>query len=606
MVAQQPSSSQPQQPQADETVVVTGTFEPMPLEELQRSVQAIVVQEAPLLFSSTVDYLRLDPSVDLRERAPGGVQADLSIRGSTFGQSLVLIDGLRVNDAQTGHHNLDLPIPLDSISRIEVLHGAGSTFYGADAMGGAVNFLTAPPGMSEFRIRAGLGNFGYNEQRVVASYATKTWSEQLTADRSFSTGFVSDRDFRNAAVSSETHFTTALGGTMLLLSTADRPFGANQFYGPFDSWERTKGWFVALTQDLGKQTAFDFGYRRHSDEFILLREAPSVYENNHVTDSWQASLRRHDDVTQNTTISYGVDGYRDQIDSNNLGYHGRNRGAVYAAVDFRALRRFSVSLGAREETYNGAKGQFAPSASAGYWVTSSFKLRGAVSRGFRIPTYTDLYYSDPANVGNPALKPESAWSYEGGFDWNAGGRVALAATGFHRRERNGIDYVKCGTGFTFDVSTGACVASSGGADVWHAYNIDNLNFSGAEVLLRYKWTEKHELDVGYTGIYGTQNALHGLQSQYVFNYPSHNAYAGWQGSLAYGVVARTRLGLTQRYARDPYPLWDFAIARGEGKVRPYLQFTNLTNTSYQEIDGVAMPGRAVIGGFELAIFQRKR
>ncbi len=178
---------------------------------------------------------------------------------------------------------------------------------------------------------------------------------------------------------------------------------------------------------------FDFGYRRHSDQFILVREDPSIYENNHVTDSWQAALRRHDDVAQNTRISYGAEGYRDEIDSNNLGHHGRNRGAIYAAVDFRALRRFSVSLGTREESYNGARGQFTPSASTAYWISSSFKVRGAVSRAFRIPTYTDLYYSDPANVGNPNLRPESAWSYEGGFDWNSGGRVSVSATGCRLR-----------------------------------------------------------------------------------------------------------------------------------------------------------------------------
>ena len=349
---------------------MTGTFEPIPLQETQPSVMSINVQQAPLLFSSDVDYLRMDPSIDLQERASGGVQADLSIRGSTFGQTLVLIDGLRVNDTQTGRHNLDLPIPLGSIDRIEVLHGAGSTFYGADAMGGAVNFITAPAAISQFRIRAGIGNFGYNEQRAVASYSAQKWSEEVTAGRSFSTGFMPDRDFRSAAASSETHFRSALGGTTILLSGADRPFGATQFYGPFDSWERTKGWFASLTQDLGKRTVFDFGYRRHSDEFILLREAPSVYENNHVTDSWQASLRRHDEVAQNTTVSYGVEGYRDQIDSNNLGYHVRNRGAVYAAVDFRALRRFSVSLGARRSRITG--------------LGDSSHLRPALPTGFRL------------------------------------------------------------------------------------------------------------------------------------------------------------------------------------------------------------------------------
>jgi outer membrane cobalamin receptor len=604
--AQTQTGSTPATPKPDQTVVVTGTFEPMPLEEIQRSVMAIDVQQAPLLFSSDVDYLRLDPSIDLQERAPDGVQADLSIRGSTFGQTLVLIDGLRVNDAQTGHHNLDLPIPLDSISRIEVLHGAGSTFYGADAMGGAVNFITAPAAVSEFRIRAGAGNFGYNEERAVASYETKQWSEEVTGDRSFSTGFMPDRDFRSTAISSETHFNTTLGGTTILLSSADRPFGASQFYGPYDSWERTKGWFAAFTQDLGKQTVFYFGYRRHTDEFVLLRDDPSVYENNHVTESWQASLRRHDDVTQNTIVSYGVEGYRDQIDSNNLGHHGRNWGAVYAAVDFRALKRFSVSLGAREESYDGTRGQFTPSASAAYWISSKVKVRGAASRAFRIPTYTDLYYSDPANVGNPNLRPESAWSYEGGVDWNSGERISFSATGFHRDERNGIDYVKCQPGFLFDITNGSCAASAGAMDLWHAYNIDNLHFTGVETLLRYRPSQHEEFDLGYSGIYGAQQALNGLISQYVFNYPTHNAYAAWQGSLGYGLTARTRIGVVQRYERDAYPLWDFSIAREDGRIRPYLQLTNLTNTSYQEIQGIAMPGRAVIGGVELVVFSKKR
>jgi outer membrane cobalamin receptor len=599
-----PSSSSTQSPSPDETIVVTGTFEPLPLSELQRSVMSIDLQEAPLLFTSDVDYLRLDPSVDLRERAPGGVQADLSIRGSTFGQTLVLIDGLRVNDAQTGHHNLDLPIPLDSIARIEVLHGAGSTFFGADAMGGAVNFITAPPAATEFRLRAGAGNFGYNEERAVASYATKRWSESITGDRSFSTGFMTDRDYRSAAISSETRLLTALGNTSLLVATADRPFGANQFYGPFNSFERTKGWFASITQDLGTQTIFDFGFRRHTDQFILLRDQPSVYENNHVTESWQAALRRHDDLSKNFVLSYGAEGFRDQIDSNNLGHHGRNRGAVYAAGDFRALNRFSFSVGAREETYNGARGQFSPSASAAYFVSPKLKLRGAVSRAFRIPTYTDLYYSDPANVGNPNLLPESAWSYEGGVDWNSGGRLSFTATGFRRNERNGIDYVKCAPGSLFQ--NGTCFASPGANDPWHAYNIDNLRFTGLESLVRYRLNDQQEFDLGYSGLYGAQEALNGLASQYVFNYPSHNAYAGWQGSLGYGILARTRIGVVQRYQRDAYPLWDFSIARTDGRIRPYLQLTNLSDTSYQEIDGVAMPGRAIIGGVELVFVGKHR
>ena len=104
-----------------ESVVVTGTFEPLPVDSIDRSVSVIDAREAPLLYNHWVDYLQLDPSVDLQQRAPDGVQADLTIRGSTFGQTLVLLNGLRMNDAQSGHHNMDLPVPTDSIDRIEIL-----------------------------------------------------------------------------------------------------------------------------------------------------------------------------------------------------------------------------------------------------------------------------------------------------------------------------------------------------------------------------------------------------------------------------------------------------------------------------------------------------
>ena len=105
-----------------------------------------------------------EPSIDLRQRAPNGVQGDLSIRGSTFGQTLVLINGMRVDDVQSGHHNMDQPIPIPSVERIEVLRGAGSTLYGADAVGGAINIITAPPKYTELRAGTTVGNDGINQQ----------------------------------------------------------------------------------------------------------------------------------------------------------------------------------------------------------------------------------------------------------------------------------------------------------------------------------------------------------------------------------------------------------------------------------------------------------
>src|SRR5580704_5689944 len=124
-----------------QSVVVTGTAQPVPLDEADRSVSVLdnLPQKSPL-FGGFYQFLQLDSSIDLQQRNPG-VQGDISIRGGTFGQTLVLIDGIRINDVQTGHHNMDLPVPMDAIGELQVLHGSGSTLYGSDAVAGVVNVV---------------------------------------------------------------------------------------------------------------------------------------------------------------------------------------------------------------------------------------------------------------------------------------------------------------------------------------------------------------------------------------------------------------------------------------------------------------------------------
>ena len=171
----------------------------------------MIFRSAKLLFNSVTDALQLDPSVDLRERAPNGVQTDVSIRGGTFGQTLVLLNGFRVNDAQTGHHNMDMPVPLEAISGVEILRGSGSTMYGSDAVGGVINFITRPPEASEFVFRTAVGNFGVNQESASLTLVRQKVTEQVTFARDFSSGFRPDRDYRSLAFSSTTHLVLVLG-----------------------------------------------------------------------------------------------------------------------------------------------------------------------------------------------------------------------------------------------------------------------------------------------------------------------------------------------------------------------------------------------------------
>ena len=144
-----------------EEIVVTGTLEPIPLEESERAVRRQVVRgEDSLVGNTVIDFLNRDASIDLRQRGASNIQTDVSIRGGSFGQTLVLLNGLRLNDVQSGHHNMDVPVALDAVERIEVLKGSGSTLYGSDATGGVVNILTKPPEATEFGMRGAAGNHG--------------------------------------------------------------------------------------------------------------------------------------------------------------------------------------------------------------------------------------------------------------------------------------------------------------------------------------------------------------------------------------------------------------------------------------------------------------
>jgi iron complex outermembrane receptor protein len=573
-----------QPPERRDTVVVTGTYEPMSLEEIDRAIRVLPARTQTLVIDTLVDLIKLDPSLDLGERAPGGVQADLSIRGAAFGQTLVLLNGMRLNDPQSGHHNMDIPVPLDSVDRIEVLRGSGSSLYGADAVGGVVNVITEPPQVTEFRLRTALGSDGINQQRAAANIAGKKVSEQLTFARDFSTGFMPDRDYRNLQFASVTRLATDFGNGSLNLAYMDHPFGADQFYGPYNSWEDTKTWFAGVQQALGAKTSASFSFRRHSDLFVLYRDRPDVYANHHADESEQAAVRRREEMSTTTTLYYGVEAFHESIDSTNLGGHARSRAAAYVSADFRALKRFSLTISAREEIYRTFSGAFTPTVAGGVWVSPQWKIRASTSRAFRIPSYTDLYYHDPTTQGNPTLRPESAWTFETGADWVPSARLRGEITLFDRRVTDGIDYYRLSPD-----------------DLWRALNIQNLNFRGWEASLRWTPTPIHTVDFRYTALHGTEDTVAAGFTKYAFNYPTGSGVFAWQITPRANFVFRTRVGALARQGQSPYALWDLYAALPRHKVHPYLQVTNTTNTPYQSIPGVLMPGRTIIGGVELVI-----
>jgi iron complex outermembrane receptor protein len=444
---------------------------------------------------------------------------------------------------------------------------------------------------------AGGGSFYSIEQHLRAAYTHGPFAEQLTASRDTSNGFIPDRNYSSNALASETWLTSKAGTTDILLATSDRPYGANLFYGPYPSWERTKGWFASIQQQLRPQTAASFGYRRHSDLFVLFVDQPAIYENNHITTSYEGALRRAQTLRPNATLSYGLEADGDTIHSNSLGQHSRNQGAGYANLSLRALGRFSLSLGARDEILsdtgngngngNGNDNVFSPSIAAAYTLTHTLRLRASAGHGFRLPTYVDLYYADPTTIGNPNLKPESSWSYEAGADWTPGnGRLTLTAAAFRLQQKDSIDYSK------FLLATPALT----NAQPWQAVNIQNLNITGAEATVRLRLTDNQQLQFSYTAAHAASPPPN-ILSEYAYNYAAQNALLRWTGNF-HQLTAHTQINIVQKTQHTAYPLWDIALSRNTGHLRPYLRALNLSNTNYQEIPQVPLQGRTIMAGAE--------
>lgn len=570
------------------TVTVLGSSAPISLGQSARTVIVLDAQRHPLAFQDVEDYLRTDASVDIQQRAPAGVLSDISVRGASFEQTLVLLNGLRMDSAETSHFNLDLPVPLGALGSIDVLHGSGSTLYGSDAIGGVVDFTTWKPDTDTLRLHAGTGSFGENQQSILGALLGKHWSEVIAGDRDFSTGFIADRNYRTVDASVDMRLTSPLGSTELLFAGNDRAFGAAQFYGDYDSWERTKGWFAGLTQQFDSHVGAAMGYRRHSDIFLLERNQPAGYKNEHIDDGFEGSLRDRHEIFRNTTLLTGLEETTDHIQSTNLGEHGRNRGAGYGEVEWRIPGRGSISAGLREELFSGGRWVSSPMAAATLWLPHSFKLRSSAGYGFRIPTYIDLYYSDPTTLGNPNLRPESAWNFESGVDWYPTPRIGAILTVFYSRQKDTIDYTRPSS-----------------SDPWQASNLPGLHLAGAESAVDWRVNRISEVKFSWTLLTGAQSALHGLESEYVFNYPVNDARAEWRWTPTHSLLLESRLGVVQRYQQTAYPVWDESLARESGRVRPYLQMTNLSNTSYDEILNVRMPGRSFVGGVEIAISHKR-
>jgi iron complex outermembrane receptor protein len=489
----------------------------------------------------------------------------------------VLVDGVRLNDTQSGHHNGDIPVPLEAVERIEVLHGPGSSLFGADAFGGTINIITRRERSAGFAVQA--GSFEQIAARAQAGVERGRLRQVFAASVDRSAGFMIERGYVTTAASSR----TSIGDrTNLLISHVWKDFGAFNFYGgnvPSHEW--TNQALVALDRTVGTWAGWRVGsavsYRTHGDRFLFDVRRPGVAENRHRTHNVIGSIRASHPTGDRGSFTVGVEGGGDWMRSTNLGDHTLGRVSTFGEWRLAVGRTAQIDMSARMDRYNEFGTAVNPSLGVGYWPAGPVRLRASAGRAFRVPTFTERYYQDPANWARAETGPETAWALEGGADLFVADGWTASATLFGRTDHDVIDWLRPTT-----------------ADRWRTYNIRDVDTLGAELTARHSRSDGSFVQFGYTAL-DVRAAAVTQMSKYVLDYAPHTVAASASAPVVAGVRVAPRIEYKRRTrstGTSDYAVFDVRVSRRVGMYDLRVEGSNLANVSYQEVLGVAMPGRA--------------
>lgn len=623
-------------------IEVTDSRSGLNINDLGKQVEIITQEEISKMPVSSVDeLLRYMPGIEIQSRGMFGTQADISMRGGTYNQTLILLDGVRIGDPMTGHFNSNLPISLSAIRRIEVIKGSSSSIYGADAVGGVINIVTY--GMNNFddlKTPEIYSNFTYQDTSsngrkqtllglTVGDYSTyqltaflPVVNENLYYDVNYTySGSYGYPAFNN------THnygFDIHTGGASvnykfnendfiaLRLAADIRDFDARYYYtaSPLDkSNEKVSRYYGQTKLKIGSFTNHtiiaNLGLIYTEDNFVF---NPAFVGNSNLTYGGDFNLQDRIAISKSSKLTIGSEVQIDKIESNDRGNRSQKQLGVYAVGMHDFSDDFNVNLGLRGEYLPTENWEFVPSIGANYYISDDIKLRANLGKSVRTADYTERYTStglsgvlaEGRNLGNPDLLPEISWNYELGTDISLLPNIKLSVTGYQRDSKNIIDY-----GFKKGSEIKNNRNLNPDFNYLYAQNIASLKVTGLEFKLNGNMA-----DNGFNWYLGGSildiSVGDSISSKYITNAAGINFSAG----LTYAIFNNLTFSADAIYRNrdvseaqsiefglsDKYFVMDGKLTYSWQALSFDLIAKNIFDEQYSDILGVQLPGRWLMLG----------
>ncbi|WP_269240921.1 TonB-dependent receptor plug domain-containing protein [Flavobacterium limnophilum] len=577
------ATAQENKPKIDslQEVIISSTRIDLPFSKNSRTIQLITAEDMKKAgVTNVADALQQIAGIDIRRRGTNGTQADLYIRGGSFDQTLLLVDGIKVDDAQTGHHTMNLALPIEVIKRIEIIKGPAARIFGQNAFNGAINIITKDVPDTDVSLSVQGGSYNQFNAAVTAGINLDESSHIIHYSKNTSEGYRFNTDFDNQNFVLKSTFNKKNLPIAMLISLSDRNFGANGFYASpaaINQYEETMASLIGFSTVI-KKGNFTWKprvyWRRNEDEYVFVRNNPSIYRNLHISNKIAAEL--NGSYTSNIGITgFGIETAKVYLSSNNLGDNNRFVSTLFLEHRLELFNnKIDITPGVAVTYFSDFKFFAFPGIDIGYQVLDNLRVYGNLGYTYRVPTFTDLNYKSPTTIGNPELEPEKAFSQEIGLKWNTT-RFNASVAVFNRDSNRLIDYVKMQN-----------------TDPWQPQNIQDVTTKGFETQLDYTFpinSFNQKLQLGYSLIEDQVKQSSYNFSQYSVNSMKHQVVGSYYMQFLKNFTNSILYRYAERTNGDSYSVVDLGAAYTLKAFEFSLFANNIFNAEYTETNFVPMP-----------------